>query len=57
VPSWEQVFWLEALLLADPGAAAGAEMAWLAFLPAGESRSFSLAEVGVLVPAKASRRQ
>jgi hypothetical protein len=38
-PSWQQAFWVEALLLmADPGAAAaGAEMAWLTFLPAGES--------------------
>jgi ELWxxDGT repeat protein len=37
--SWQQAFWLEALLLlADPGAAApGAEMAWLTILPAGES--------------------
>jgi hypothetical protein len=36
MPSWQQAFWLEALLLADPGAAAE-EATWLALLPAGES--------------------
>jgi hypothetical protein len=38
MPSWQQAFWLEALLLADPGAAA-AEAAFLALLhapPAGQ---------------------
>src|SRR5262249_2341782 len=34
-PSWQQAFWLEALLLlTDPGAAPGEELAWLPLLPA-----------------------
>jgi hypothetical protein len=40
-PSWQQAFWLEALLLTDANAAAlGEELAWLALgpaLPSGES--------------------
>jgi hypothetical protein len=39
VPSWQQAFWLEALLLADPSAAAE-EVTWLTLLhapPVGQS--------------------
>jgi hypothetical protein len=39
MPSWQQAFWLEALLLTDPGAASS-PAAWLALLhslPASES--------------------
>jgi hypothetical protein len=38
MPSWQEAFWLEALLLVDPNAVAlGEEMALLALLPPGES--------------------
>jgi hypothetical protein len=49
--SWQQAFWLEALLLADPSAAAlGEEMALLALLPPGDSAlaiDLLLASLGV----------